>query len=162
MLTKVSSVRPPAFSDLDGPNARCRSARILFFLCLLFLLASCAATPQGGGSKATLWKMQGEHNTLYLLGSIHVLSKQAYPLKPALEHAFNDASQVVFEIDLTRFTQRNFKQEFSRTAYYPPGQTLSKKLAPETIDLLNGLLPLYGLSLKKVQQIKTKNNKKIK
>jgi len=82
------------------------------------------------------------------------MSKQAYPLKPALEHAFNDASQVVFEIDLTRFTQRNFKQEFRRTAYYPPGQTLSKKLSPETIDLLNGLLPLYGLSLKKVQHLK--------
>jgi uncharacterized protein len=137
-----------------GRNARSRIGRILCFLCPLLLLISCAATPKGGGSKATLWKIQGEHNTLYLLGSIHVLSKQAYPLKPALEHAFNDASQVVFEIDLTRFTQRNFKQEFSRTAFYPPGQTLSEKLSPETIELLNNLLPLYGLSLKKVERLK--------
>lgn len=154
MLTKVSRIRSPAVPNLEGPDARNRIARIPFLLCLLLLLGSCAATPQGGGSKATLWKIQGEHNTLYLLGSIHVLSKQAYPLKPALEHAFNDASQVVFEIDLTRFTQRNFKQEFSRTAYYPPGQTLSKKLRPQTIQLLNGLLPLYGLSLKKVERLK--------
>ena len=83
-----------------------------------------------GESKATLWKVQGDHNRVYLLGSIHILSKQAYPLKPALERAFNDTSQLVFEIDLTRFTEKKFKEEFSRTAFYPPGQSLRKSLAP--------------------------------
>jgi len=107
-----------------------------------------------GDSKATLWKIQGDHNRVYLLGSIHVLSKQAYPLKPALERAFDDANQVVFEIDLARFTQENFNEEFRRTAFYPSGQSLSKKLAPQTIELLNSLLPLYGLSLKKLERFK--------
>lgn len=91
---------------------------------------------------------------MYLLGSIHVLSKQAYPLKPALEHAFDDAQRVVFEIDLTRFTKKSFKEEFSRTAIYPSGQSLSKKLAPRTIELLNSVLPLYGLSLKEIEHLK--------
>ena len=131
-----------------------RVARTFCLLCLLLLLGSCAASPQGGGSKATLWKMQGDHNTVYLLGSIHVLSRRTYPLKPALESAFNDASQIVFEIDLTRFTQKSLKDEFRRTAFYPSGQSLSKKLTPETIQLLNDLLPLYGLSLRKVDRMK--------
>lgn len=129
-------------------------ARTLWVLCVLLLLESCASTDRIGESKATLWKVQGDHNRVYLLGSIHVLSKQAYPLKPALDRAFDDAKKVVFEIDLSRFTQQSFKKEFRRTAFYPPGQSLVKKLTPQTIELLNSLLPLYGLSLKKVARLK--------
>ena len=107
-----------------------------------------------GGSKATLWKVRGDHNSVYLLGSIHVLSKQSYPLKPALERAFDDAGQVVFEIDLNRFDRKSFSKEFSRTAFYPRGQSLSSKLRPQTIRLLNSVLPDYGLSLKEVEHFK--------
>jgi uncharacterized protein YbaP (TraB family) len=129
-------------------------ARTVCLLWLILFLGGCAVTPGVRESKATLWKVQGDHNTVYLLGSIHVLSKQAYPLKPALERAFIDANQVVFEIDLTRFTRQKFKKEFSRTALYPSGQSLSKKLSPQTIELLNRVLPGYGLSLKNVERFK--------
>jgi uncharacterized protein len=138
----------------NEPEVRRRIARTVFLLCLLFLSDSCAPNSRIGESKSTLWKVQGDHNSVYLLGSIHVLSKEAYPLKPALEHAFDDAQQVVFEIDLTRFTKKSFKQEFSRTAIYPPGQSLSKKLSPQTIELLKSVLPLYGLSLKEIEHLK--------
>jgi uncharacterized protein YbaP (TraB family) len=138
----------------NEPVARRRIARAVFPLCLLFLISSCAPTSRLGGSKSTLWKVQGDHNHVYLLGSIHVLPKKAYPLKPALEHAFDDAQQIVFEIDLTRFTKKSFKEEFSRTAIYPTGQSLSKNLSPQTIELLNSVLPLYGLSLKEIEHLK--------
>lgn len=82
------------------------------------------------------------------------MSKRAYPLKPVIEHAFDNANSVVFEIDLDRVTKKNFKEEFSRTAVYPPGQSLSQHLSPETIDVLNTILPVYGLSLKKVERFK--------
>ncbi len=131
-----------------------RPSPVVYLLCLLPFFGSCVATPRLGQSKATLWKVQGDHNRVYLLGSIHVLSKQSYPLKPVLERAFDDADKVVFEIDLSRFTKKSFGQEFSRTAFYPPGQSLSKKLTPQTIELLNDLLPLYGLSLRKVEHLK--------
>jgi uncharacterized protein len=127
----------------------------LWALCLVGLfLCACSTTNQLVQSKATLWKVKGDHNTMYLLGSIHVLSKHAYPLKPALERAFEDANQVVFEIDLTRFTPKSFRQEFQRTALYPSGQSLSKKLSPETIELLKSILPAYGLTLDKVEHFK--------
>jgi uncharacterized protein len=153
ILTKARQFRRPEKNFSLGRNdARNRIAHAigLFF----FLLCACAATDGLGKSKATLWKVRGDHNSVYLLGSIHVLSKQAYPLKPALERAFDDADQVVFEIDLTRFDRNSFSKEFSRTAYYPPGQSLSSKLTPETIELLNTILPGYGLSLKKVEHFR--------
>ena len=131
-----------------------RIVRALGLLSLLLFLLSCAAATRVEGSKATLWRVQGDHNRVYLLGSIHVLSKQAYPLKPALERAFEDANLVVFEIDLNRLDRRSFSREFSRTAFYPPGQSLSSKLRPETIKLLNSVLPGYGLSLKGVEHLR--------
>jgi uncharacterized protein len=149
----------PLSATITGAMLICAGSRMsikstLCLLCLLLLLESCATTTPVGESKSTLWKVQGDHNTVYLLGSIHVLPKQAYPLKPALERAFDDANQIVFEIDLTRFTRKNFHEEFSRTGFYPSGQSLSKKLTPRAIELLNTVLPLYGLSLKKVDRLK--------
>jgi uncharacterized protein len=135
-------------------NPRRRLVRWLWALCLIGLLGACSTTSQLVESKSTLWKVTGDHNTMYLLGSVHVLSKQTYPLKPALERAFDDANQVVFEINLTRFTPKSFRQEFKRTALYPPGQSLSKKLSPETIELLKSILPHYGLTLNQVERFK--------
>src|SRR5258708_6477092 len=65
-------------------NPRSPVGRALWALCLIGLLCACSTTNKLVGSKATLWNVKGDHNTMYLLGSVHVLSKHAYPLKPAL------------------------------------------------------------------------------
>jgi uncharacterized protein len=130
-------------------------AKIAFCTLAFSLLSvSCSTISQIPGSKVTLWKVRGDHNTLYLLGSVHVLSQKSYPLKPALNRAFDDSRRVVFEIDLTHFTTTSFRQEFRRTALYPSGQSLSKKISPETAELLKEVLPVYGLTLKKVQRLR--------
>jgi uncharacterized protein len=145
-------ISPPETANVSD---RGRLVRLLwaFYLIGLFL-GACSTTNQLVESKATLWKVKGDHNTMYLLGSVHVLSKQTYPLKPALERAFDDANQVVFEIDLTQFTPNSFRQEFRRTALYPSGQSLSKKLSPGTIQLLKNILSHYGLTLNEVERFK--------
>jgi hypothetical protein len=155
----TQAISPPdAVSVSDRKRGRLNPhgpfVRALWALCLIGLLCACSTTNKLVESKATLWKVKGDHNTMYLLGSIHVLSKHAYPLKPALERAFDDANQVVFEIDLTQFTPTSFRQEFKRTALYPSGQSLSKKLSPGTIELLKSVLPDYGLTLDKVERFK--------
>jgi uncharacterized protein YbaP (TraB family) len=157
MPTQVISPRETVnVSDREQGRLNPRSpvGRALWALCLIGLLCACSTTNKLVGSKATLWKVKGDHNTMYLLGSVHVLSKHAYPLKPALEHAFDDSNEVVFEIDLTRFTPNRFRQEFKRTALYPPGKSLSKKLSPGTIELLKSVLPEYGLTLHEVERFK--------
>ena len=155
----TQAISPPdAVSVSDRKRGRLNPhgplVRALWALCLIGLLCACSTTNKLVESKATLWKVKGDHNTMYLLGSVHVLSKHAYPLKPALERAFDDSNQVVFEIDLTQFTPRSFRQEFKRTALYPSGQSLSKKLSPGTIELLKSVLPDYGLTLDKVERFK--------
>ena len=49
------------------------------------------ATTQTRGLKTFAWKATGKGGTIYLVGSIHVMSESFYPLNPALEAAFKDS-----------------------------------------------------------------------
>lgn len=51
-------------------------------------------------AKNTLWKIKGKHgNTVYLVGSVHLMRPDAYPLHQAYETAYQDSEKLVFEID---------------------------------------------------------------
>ena len=58
------------------------------------------------------------------------------------------------KLTLRGLPRERFRQEFKRTALYPSGQSLSKKLSPETIELLKSVLPSYGLTVDKVERFK--------
>src|SRR5262249_3716909 len=51
-------------------------------------------------TRHTLWKIEDAKKPLYLLGSIHVLRRQNYPLERPIEDAFDAAKVVAFEVDL--------------------------------------------------------------
>ena len=46
------------------------------------------------------WKVSGKGGVVYLVGSVHLLSKDFYPLNPALEAAYKDSDLLVEEVDL--------------------------------------------------------------
>jgi len=48
----------------------------------------------------TLWQIKGANNSVYLLGSIHLLRSQDYPLPTALDAAYDDAEVLIMEIDM--------------------------------------------------------------
>src|SRR2546426_12795134 len=50
--------------------------------------------------KHSLWKVQGKENAVFLLGSIHVLKKESYPLPFPIEAAYTNSSITVFETDI--------------------------------------------------------------
>jgi len=125
------------------------------FVSLLLLgLAGCADIGSSSGSRSTLWRIQGEHNVVYLLGSVHTLPRSAYPLKPALQRAFDESQRVVFEINLGNVTSRNVTQEFKRTGFYPPGETLAEHVSPGTAAILRRTLPQLGISWESVQRFR--------
>lgn len=70
------------------------------------LLASAAMTvclfPTGAGARDrhALWTVEGTQNTVYLLGSIHVLRADDEALPQVAEDAYLDAEQLVMEIDM--------------------------------------------------------------
>lgn len=73
---------------------------------VLAALLSVAGTPasvaiaKDVGHPVTLWEVRGANNSVYLLGSIHLLRKQDHPLPAVIEDAYNDAEILVMEIDM--------------------------------------------------------------
>ena len=52
------------------------------------------------GHPVTLWEVKGETNSVYLLGSIHLLRSQDYPLPTAFDVAYEDAEVLIMEVDM--------------------------------------------------------------
>jgi uncharacterized protein len=118
------------------------------------LLFNACSTWPATGSKSTLWQVKGSHNSVYLLGSIHVLPASAYPLHPALQQAFNNSQRVVFEVDLNTVSQEAVLREFEEVGLYPPGDNLEHHVSPETIKLVKEVLAQLGISYKKARRFK--------
>ena len=68
----------------------------------LSLLALLALPAHAGepGHPLTLWQVSGANNSVYLLGSIHLLRSQDYPLPSAFDAAYDDAEVLVMEVDM--------------------------------------------------------------
>lgn len=97
-------------------STRRRNASTALAVFGLLLLGSACSRPApegepGAASTATapaedaapllpLWRLTDDGRTLYLLGSIHLLRPEVYPLDAAIYSAFEEAEVVAFEIDL--------------------------------------------------------------
>jgi uncharacterized protein len=118
------------------------------------LLFNACSTWPDSGNRSTLWQVKGSHNSVYLLGSIHVLPSSAYPLHPALQQAFNNSQRVVFEVDLNTVSQQAVLREFEEVGLYPSGDNLERHVSPATIRLVKQVLAKLGISYKKARRFK--------
>jgi uncharacterized protein YbaP (TraB family) len=98
---------------------------------LFAALPAFAGTLGSGPSEKTfMWKVERGETTLYLLGSIHALKDDAYPLPPAIEAAFSEVEVAVFEIDLQDMTRAAIKMMSAGSL--GEGRTLEEVVGPET------------------------------
>jgi hypothetical protein len=65
----------------------------------------------------------------YLVGSVHTLDEDDYPLPAPYEVALKDAKRFLFEFDPTRQTE--FEKKLNAAAKYPPGEDISSKIGAE-------------------------------
>ena len=68
-----------------------RTRILAFFLLFLLLSFKASEIAQADTPKHCLWRVNTQHNTVYLLGSIHMLREDNYPLSPVMEEAFRQA-----------------------------------------------------------------------
>jgi len=105
--------------------------RSVALIVLLVSLPALADTPNNDPVGATfMWKVEKGETTLYLLGSIHALKEDAYPLPPAIEAAFAEIEVAVFEIDLDDMTKAAIKMMAAGSL--EKGRTLEEVVGPET------------------------------
>jgi hypothetical protein len=116
---------------------------------LLCLAALAAPAPGHARDKHVLWSVQGRHNTVYLLGSIHLLRPQDGGLPAAADRAYEDAEQLVMEIDLDDPRETDpmtMLVEMQRLAVLPAGESLRSVLGSDYDDI-NARARAAGLDL---------------
>jgi len=121
---------------------------------LIVFLAGCSSLGSFSKSKSALWRIRGEHNVVYLLGSVHILPKSVYPLHPALERAFADSQQVAFEVDIGRATGGQVRHAFGEIGTYPRGDDLSHHVSPLTLQIVKLACAQLGVSYEKAKRFK--------
>src|SRR5205814_6039352 len=68
--------------------------------CWLLVALAASAALDAAPAKSFVWKATGRQGAVYLVGSVHVLSSDFYPLNATLESAYKDSNLLVEEIDL--------------------------------------------------------------
>lgn len=104
---------------------------------LLVLLAGCASSSQSDEEgNHLLWKIQGKKNTVWLLGSVHMLPESAHPFPAAFDEAYKAADHVVFEVNMDSEGMMGAGMEMMMKAMITDGRTLEDLVSPETWALL--------------------------
>jgi uncharacterized protein YbaP (TraB family) len=96
-----------------------------------FLLAALAGQ-LSAQEKSFLWKVDSDQNSLYILGSIHLLNKETYPLKQSIENAFEQSKKLVLEIDLRSAGAERVQQLMLQKSASADGTLLHQNVSTET------------------------------
>ena len=115
------------------------------FILLYFLLVF---TPNQafGQHKTFLWKIQSDGNTAYVLGSIHFMKQDSYPLDKRIEDAFEASDVLAVEANVNDITKINL-QKLLETAFYPENETLEDHVSGQTYEQVKKAAEDSGLPL---------------
>ena len=123
-----------------------------FFTTKLGLHAKSTAVQQT--HKSSLWSVQTQSNKFYLLGSLHLLKQDTYPLAAAIGSAYADCRKIVFETDIAALQEPAMQAKLLQLSLYPEGQNLHQDLDGRTRQLLEKKMSALGLPLEQFARFK--------
>lgn len=109
-----------------APNRSFVSVVVLLQLTAVFWLSAKDPVPAGG--KLSLWEVRSGNARIHLLGSVHFLKEDAYPLAKPIEDSVKNAQVVAFETDLDAMAQPEGMMKMLEAGQYPEGKTLAGTL----------------------------------
>jgi uncharacterized protein YbaP (TraB family) len=116
-----------------APGRMYRSAGQYFvFMALAGLLATAVSAP--AQEKSLLWQVRRDGNSMYLLGSIHYLREEHYPLHAAILKALDGSKKLILEIDLNAASAESAQKVTMEKAVYRDGSTLANTVSAETYE----------------------------
>jgi uncharacterized protein YbaP (TraB family) len=114
-----------------------------------------ATPPLLGQTKNFMWKVEGDGGSVaYLLGSLHVLTPESYPLNATINKAFTDSKTLVEEIDIDETNDPMVMMAALGKAMLPAGQTLDQVIAPAVYAEVNRRAEQSGLPMLALQRMK--------
>ena len=106
--------------------------------------------------KSFLWQVQPtkSNGSVYILGSIHFLKKENYPLKKNIEKAFTNAEKLVLEINLKDAESGAVQRMTLEKGMQRNGKTLDQNISPETYGLAQKRAAELGIDIRALSPLK--------
>jgi len=130
-----------------------RLRAIVVALTTALAAGSLAAAPVAQ-THAFAWKATKGKGVVYLVGSVHMLTADFYPLPAALDAGFKDSDLLVEEANLAEMLSPNMQFTMLSRGMLPAGQTLDKVISPATLALLDKHTSGLGMPLDALKQFK--------
>jgi uncharacterized protein YbaP (TraB family) len=140
------SVPPP-------PGVHRRAPRRTAALLVVAVLAA-ASPPIAAQARNFGWKVTSPQGVIYLVGSVHLLTKDFYPLNPALERAYKESDLLVEEVDIAEMTGTGSQLSMLTRGMQPSSKPLDTVLSAATMALLAKKAQEVGLPIEALKQFK--------
>lgn len=116
------------------------------------LLSLAAGVAHAEPPKPLLWKVSDADNSIYLLGSFHLLKDSDYPLADSTYAALEDAERVVFELAPAEMNDPALGQKMGAAAMRTDGTTLQQSVPEETWNQLLAFTIKRGMPIANLQR----------
>lgn len=119
-----------------------------------FFLFSFSIFTHNALAKSSVWKISQGDNYFYLGGTIHVLSKEDYPLPIEFDKAYKDADKIIFETDLVASQSPEFNAKFAALISYSDGRNLASELTPDVYRKLENFMSVRQVPITHFSRLK--------
>ena len=116
----------------------------LLALCLLGCLTAHAGSP--------VWAIHGDHNTVYLAGSVHLLKANDAALPSAFDRAYASSRSLVMELDLGKVDPMQAAGWMMEHGTLPEGSNLRQTIGEERYRRVSAEATRLGLPMQMADQ----------
>ncbi len=130
-------------------------SRLLIVSLFLIFISICIYpfSSYSQSQKNFLWRLQAKNSTIYLLGSIHLLKQDVYPLSRTIESAFDASDFLAVEADIGDISRLNITQVLNK-AIYQGGDSLEKHISSDAIAVVRKEAERLGLPFELIKMQK--------
>lgn len=116
--------------------------------------ATTAAAAAAAPVRHFIWRISKRRTTLYLVGSIHTLNPDDYPLPTVMESAFAKSHALVEEINLTDVDPALVDREALKLGAYSHGKSLRTELPPKIYRVVAASAQKLGIDMLRLERLR--------
>lgn len=129
---------------------------IILITLILFLLPQSVISQEQSAQtkKSFLWEVQSSTTRVYILGSIHFMKKEMYPLDPIIEDAFAMSDYLVVEVNPTTVDQQKMQTKLFQKGMYQGNKTVKDDLSEDVFIMLKNHLEKNNIPMANLMKFK--------
>ena len=142
--------------------------RPVLLLCAALFTLLLGVVPQTNGAQSAvvqnaaadvpardfIWRIGKGRALMYLVGSIHTLNPDSYPLPDIMESAFRDSHALVEEVNLTLVDPVNMREQALQLGAYPRGESLRTELPPAVYQQVANRAQNLGIDMQRLDRLR--------